>query len=568
LEMMNHEFHLSENELGKLLDDISLEDGEQEEFVLSEAATHLKSCSKCRRELELLAAKPDSWAKAVRILKSSKHLDNQTQFNSEARCGKPEGGRGDAWPDAGQDILLQLLDPPRHPEMLGRIGDYDLECEVGRGGMGVVFKAYDSKLHRSLAIKTLAAHLSGNGTARKRFAQEAIAAAGVIHPNVIAVHGVNDEGRIPFIVMPFVDGVSLQTLVENLGPLDEINIVRIALQISAGLAAAHSQGLVHRDIKPANILVEAEVNRVLITDFGLARAVDDASMTQTGWLTGTPNYMSPEQTRGQRPGQSSDLFSLGSTLYFLATGRMPFRSDTPLGVLDRIQTDWPTPLRQVNVRISKTFNDVIDRLLAKEPEHRFQSAAELHEVLEKLLAHLHQPDLSPPPQVKITSRTVGKLTLTKKRVKKILKLGLLSALLFFVAGNLMFWSYVAGWTGKNLNVNFSDNTNAPFDNLDYTNRESDGELLIDNATNFLSMKRYDEAIELYKEATKYPEQAGLAHYNLGCVWALNGDSEKAFDSLSRAIDNGFEQEKLFRTDDDLNSLRTDPRFRDLLQRLK
>ena len=293
-----------------------------------------------------------------------------------------------------------LLDPPKHPEMMGRIGDYDIECEVGRGGMGVVLKAHDSVLNRPLAIKILAPHLASHGTARKRFAQEAIAAAGVLHPNVIAVHGVNNEGRTPYMVMPFVSGPSLQTLVEQNGPLTELEIVRISKQISAGLAAAHSQGLVHRDIKPANILVEVGVNRVLITDFGLARAEDDASLTRTGWLTGTPNYMSPEQACGDRPDQRSDLFSLGSLIYFLATGRLPFRAESPLGVLRRIQNESPTPVRQVNNQVSQTLADVIDKLLQKKPQDRFQSSAELHDLLERHLAYLHQPDVSKPPMVK------------------------------------------------------------------------------------------------------------------------------------------------------------------------
>ncbi len=542
---------------------VQLLDNESEDFALTKTTEHLKRCETCQQELDSLAAQPDQWKKALQFLKESANGGSLSDMGlANPQDTNEKHNEAETW----QHSFTELLDPPKHPEMLGRIGEYDIECVVGRGGMGVVFKAYDSKLHRPVAIKVLAPHLANNGTARKRFAQEAIAAAGVIHPNVIAVHGVNDQGKTPFMVMPFVDGISLQALVENRGPLAEANIVRIALQISAGLVAAHSQGLVHRDIKPANILVEAEVNRVVITDFGLARAVDDASLTQTGWLTGTPNYMSPEQACGQRPDHRSDLFSLGSLLYFLATGRLPFRSDTPLGVLTRIQNESPTPVRQVNGQVSETLSDLIDCLLAKHPDDRFQTAAELHDVLEKHLAHLHQPDLSPPPKINFGPKRNWRSTQAKKRLKQILKFCLWSFLAFIFIGNLIFWSFFAGlsrqWT---MQWSAGDATSYSLNN---SNRDPDGKLLIENATNFLAMKRYDEAIELFQEAAKFPNQAALAHYNLGCVWALTGDPEKAFIALSLAIDSGFEQAKLFQTDDDLNSLRGDPRFKKLLQRLK
>ncbi len=481
--------------------------------------------------------------------------------------GKESKRSADSRPISRQPLPAVVL-PPKHPEMLGRIGQYDIECEVGRGGMGIVFKAYDSKLHRVVAIKTLAPHLAENGTARKRFAQEAIAAAGVIHPNVIAVHGVQDDADSAYMVMPYVDGISLQSLVESQGPLAEIDIVRIGLQISAGLSAAHSQGLVHRDIKPANILVETGVNRVVITDFGLARAVDDASLTQTGWLTGTPNYMSPEQARGMRPDHRSDLFSLGSTLYFLATGRLPFRSETALGVLARIQDDSPISANQMNHAISSTLSSLIGRLHCKSPENRFQSAAELYDVLEKLLAHLHQPDVSAPPKIKTPTRNWS-TPVVGERVKRGFIVGAISLATLFVLSNFLFWSGAwlmllpsGPWT--KIQVNQS----GEFDRLDYSDRESDGKLLMENGTNFLLLERYDEAIELFQEATKFPDQAAQANYNIGCALALKGDREKALVALSKSIDLGFDQAKLFRTDDDLNSLRSDPRFSLLLQRLK
>ena len=393
---MNQSEHISQEELWKFVH------GSEESIESVSIGEHIHRCNQCRKKLEAMSARSAIWEIAPVLLKSknkseldhaqTKLDDRELDGHAAESCKNTET----SW----HFPISELLDRPKHPEMLGRIGNYDIEREIGRGGMGIVLKAHDSELNRPVAIKILAPHLANNGTARKRFAQEAIAAGGILHPNVIGVYSVSNEGKTPHIVMPLIDGPSLQTLVDQQGPLSEIEIVRVALQISSGLAAAHRQGLIHRDIKPANILVEGGVHRVLITDFGLARAEDDASLTCTGWLMGTPNYMSPEQTRGQRTDGRSDLFSLGSLMYFLATGRSPFRAETPLGVLHRIQQEEPTPIRPVTPQISKTLSDVIALLLKKAPEDRFQSATEVHKLLEKYLAYLRQPDISKPPRVK------------------------------------------------------------------------------------------------------------------------------------------------------------------------
>src|SRR5262249_21378146 len=163
------------------------------------------------------------------------------------------------------------------------------------------------------------------GAARKRFAREAQAAAAVIHEHVVSVYAVDANAVPPYLVMAFITGQSLQQRIDQSGPLELKEILRIGMQTACGLAAAHSQGLVHRDIKPANIMLENGIERVRITDFGLARAVDDASISQSGAVAGTPQYMAPEQAAGTLVDQRADLFSLGSTLYAMCTGRPPFR---------------------------------------------------------------------------------------------------------------------------------------------------------------------------------------------------------------------------------------------------
>src|SRR5205823_13120981 len=203
----------------------------------------------------------------------------------------------------------------------------------------VVVRAYDDKLHRVVAIKVLASPLATSSAGRQRFVREARAAAAVTQDNVIDIHAVEDAGPMPYLVMQFIDGPTLQKKLDRTGPLPLQEILRIGLQIAEGLAAAHRQGLIHRDVKPANILLENGVERVKITDFGLARAGDDASLSQSGVVSGTPQYMAPEQARGELLDARSDLFSLASVLYALCTGHAPFRAGNSLAVLKRICED-------------------------------------------------------------------------------------------------------------------------------------------------------------------------------------------------------------------------------------
>ncbi|MFK7819989.1 MAG: serine/threonine-protein kinase, partial [Planctomycetaceae bacterium] len=216
---------------------------------------------------------------------------------------------------------------------------------------------------------------------------------------VIAIHCIDETNGVPWFVMPLIAGPSLQESVKANGPLHEADITRIGLQIASGLAAAHSHGVVHRDIKPANILVDNHVNRVVITDFGLARQDSDTMITQAGVLAGTLHYMSPEQTRGEELDGRSDLFSLGALLYFLATGSVPFRSDTPVGALHKIANTPHSDVRRLNPEISKTLASAIDRLLEKDRADRFQSSSEVEQFFSSLIAHLNQPTQHAPPTV-------------------------------------------------------------------------------------------------------------------------------------------------------------------------
>lgn len=432
--------HIPKHQLERMLG------GDCDDELDRQLGEHLARCAQCQSLLDELAATPKMWEKALELISEPLMSELAVKRAAASYGAQSEELTGNyERVEMSRDSAEFVLDPPKHPEMLGRIGDYDIEREVGRGGMGIVFKAFDTELHRPLAVKVLAPWLAQNGTARKRFAREARAAAAVIHPNVISIYGVNASKKTPYLVMPFVAGPSLQRLIDEHGPLEEKDIVRIAMQVAAGLGAAHAQALVHRDIKPANILVEPEVSRVLVTDFGLARAVDDASATQSGYFVGTPNYMSPEQATGKRVDGRSDLFSLGSVIYFMATGRMPFRAESPLCVLNRISHDEPTGIQQVNNEISKTLADVVTKLLEKNPEDRFQSAGEVYETMEKYLAYLHQPDVSKPPTIVLRKRNQESRWASRRRVSSFVMAGLLTTVfgLAFARG----WMPTPNWMG-------------------------------------------------------------------------------------------------------------------------
>jgi WD40 repeat protein/serine/threonine protein kinase len=305
------------------------------------------------------------------------------------------GGSPPAEPEAPRESLA-FLAPAQGPDSLGRLGHYEVREVVGRGGMGIVLQAFDEKLHRVVAVKVLVPALASNAEARQRFVREARAAAAVTHENVIAIHAVEDAGPIPYLVMQFIQGCTLQEKLDRAGPLPLEATLRIGLQTAEGLAAAHKQGLIHRDIKPANILLENSIERVKITDFGLARTADDASLTQSGYIAGTPLYMSPEQANGERIDHRSDLFSLGSVLYALCAGHPPFRADTAMAILKRVCEGTPPPLRELNPAIPEWLAAVVSRLHSKDPAARFATAQEVAQLLSRGLTRLQTGDSSSP----------------------------------------------------------------------------------------------------------------------------------------------------------------------------
>lgn len=365
---------------------------------------HLDRCNYCRQHLDSLTAE-DPWCRDMQQTLRELQSDPDTAISPAAQpiSGKDDIRAAQRSSDAqalqqGNHWVLSLLKPSEDLRMLGQLDDMPVEAVIGQGGMGVVLKARDSTLQRCLAIKLLSPMLAGTGAARQRFLREARAAAAVVHPNIVPIYAVSPERSLPYLVMPFVSGGNVQQTLDLNGPLSLERSLSIGLQVAEGLTAAHLQGIVHRDIKPANLLLDEGGFRVMITDFGLARALDDATLTGSGLLAGTPQYMSPEQARGAELDHRSDIYSLGAVLYALATAHPPVRGNSTLEILRRIGTESPKSILAINANYPAWYDRLARRLMHPQVDRRVQTAEEATQLLRATLAHARAPLHSPLPE--------------------------------------------------------------------------------------------------------------------------------------------------------------------------
>jgi hypothetical protein len=363
-------------------------EGSLPEAEQADLSAHLEGCAACQRELQNQVASDGSWSGLARRLAAEQpEVGPALRQALAALTGHGPAVETQAEAPPAAELPLDFLDLPAQPGHLGRLGPYEVEEVIGRGSMGIVLRAFDPLLQRSVAVKVMAPQLATTASARQRFLREARSAARINHEHVVSIHGVDEFKGLPFLVMQYVAGGSLEQRLEFGPPPDLPELLRIGKETALGLAAAHEKGLIHRDVKPANILLEAGSGRVKLTDFGLARGLDDASVTQGGVIAGTPLYMAPEQARGELLDARADLFSLGSVLYTLCTGRPPFGPGAPLAVLRRVADEAP-PAPEVGARCPPWLAAVITKLHAREPGQRFGSAAEVAEVLGRHLAML------------------------------------------------------------------------------------------------------------------------------------------------------------------------------------
>ncbi|MEL6104962.1 MAG: serine/threonine-protein kinase [Planctomycetota bacterium] len=279
-----------------------------------------------------------------------------------------------------------ILTPPQQADEIGRLGEFRALKLLGAGGMGFVFLAQHRSSDRHVALKVMKPAIELDPNAKQRFLREARAAKDLKHPNIVETLSVGDCNGNPYITMEYLRGQSLGAIVEQGKPIDEARFIQFAKGITAGLAFAHSRELVHRDIKPNNIWVCAPSNSIKILDFGLVRDVsrDHVSLTETGVVLGSPKYMSPEQTRGEKVGLESDLFSLGSILYRLATGHNAFDGKNITTTLLAIAKAEPTPVASLRPGLHPGISSLIHSLLQKAPQDRPASASDVHQSLVRL----------------------------------------------------------------------------------------------------------------------------------------------------------------------------------------
>ena len=339
-------------------------------------AQHLSNCPTCSA---CAAAQNENRSASLEMTRVAPE-------NVETNPPRPDYDESTPALNGGEDFDLGLLSASQQFGSLGRLGNYEILGILGRGGYGIVLRAKDNTLGRQVAIKVLEQSFAGSASSRRRFMREARAAAAVNHSNVVTIHAIEEHNGIPFLVMELVAGKSLRDWIRENPKREFMDILRIGAQVAQGLAAAHAQGVIHRDVKPANIMLEDGVPRVKITDFGLARvAVENVELTSRQIAVGTPAYMAPEQFRGEGVDTRTDLFALGCVLYSMCAGHSPFHGRTVIEVAQLVNNFQPPNLADENPSVPRFLGDMVVRLLEKDPQRRYQSAAEVADVLNRYL---------------------------------------------------------------------------------------------------------------------------------------------------------------------------------------
>ena len=362
--------------------------GKLEEDQIAQLERHLIGCDACGDTVRALHVE-DTLVGLVREVGnagSEATLDDEdsNQLSSLLRDLESLAGSNDRNndPDLRNRVheVEALLRSSDTGDGLGELAHYKILKLLGAGGMGVVYQASDRQLERLVALKILRPSLGR--PARERFLREARAAAAIEHDHVVTIYDVGDEGPLAFLAMPWIEGETLESRLQTKGHLKPEKVIEIGCQVAAGLAAAHAKKLIHRDIKPANIWLESSRERARILDFGLAQVVDDnPQLTETGMIAGTPAYMSPEQAQGRAVDERSDLFSLGTMLYRMLTGQLPFESDNALATIQAIQQNSPPTPRQLDMGIPAWLSDTVMALLEKDPRARPATATDVVEYL-------------------------------------------------------------------------------------------------------------------------------------------------------------------------------------------
>lgn len=589
--------------------------GEEEAGVLS----HIERCDKCRDALAGLSGDGEL----------GPELPQHFSADSFDRLA-PTTVLGEHASVTNLEQLRALLAPTEDPQMLGRLGHYEVCGIVGQGSTGVVFKALDRRLNRYVAIKMLAPAYAGSGPARQRFEREGRSIAAVRDEHVIPVFAVDEHNGLPYIVMEYMPAGSLAQRIEKKGSLDTCEVTRIGMQIASALAAAHKQGIIHRDVKPANVLLGSGIDRALVTDFGLARIPDEASVTHSGAISGTPQFMSPEQAKGEPVDFRSDLFSLGSVMYMACTGHSPFRSETVFGVIKRVCETEPRPIQETNPQIDAWLCDFINKLHSKSPVTRFQSAEQVAELLSEELAYLQSPTSVEKPirtwRETVQPKNTGRFPAIDWGNQRIAITAVAAMAMVAFAGFAWFGMFgrdknnatstasgvrMAGtaeseggadiWTGpmKILDVEKLDVGAAEPWGIEASQalisremskiksrmsaKETTGETIFaaskpaniedkfdpyKSGIDAFHQREFREAIKLFREAIASGGYDGEPEYNIACAHALLKEADEAFYWLEKAANAGYDDFSHYQHDSDLDNIRKDERFNSLIAKLQ
>ena len=308
-----------------------------------------------------------------------------------------------------------------------KIGQYEIVSELGSGGMATVYKAFQRSLNRFVALKLLPDTLARDRAFVERFVREARIAASLKHPNIVTIYEISDAAPY-FIAMEYIEGGSIATLIRNQGAMDPLRVAAILRQVADALDVAHSRQVIHRDLKPSNIMLD-ERGRAILTDFGIARAMDATKLTQTGTVMGTPEYMAPEEIQGQTASAHSDIYALGIVVYEMLTGRTPFRAETPLALMHQHVYNAPPSLRQFNPQLSSHIERIVNKAIAKKPAERFESAGSFGSAFEAAVSAAKGSNS--------TKSTVVTPTLPQ-RVSPVFLIGILAAVLVLIVAFVFF----------------------------------------------------------------------------------------------------------------------------------